>query len=184
MTYLLRTGTRRLMLDWAFCARLIIGKEARCPGYAHVRERDRTDGGHGQVLPQPTPFWGRPITEYRWQLKVLKLLPDPLWRGNDVSRSDGAPVLLVPGFLGGDPWLSLLRGWLRRVGYRSYRADTCWNVDCTEDAMQRLERRLQHAVGRTIRPVVVAGHSRGVLFGRHFGLLLAPGSGAGMQGAD
>jgi pimeloyl-ACP methyl ester carboxylesterase len=122
------------------------------------------------VLPQPhvrpTLFCGHPIAEHRWQLEVLELLADPVWRGNDVPRGDGAPVLLVPGFLGGDLSLSLLRGWLRRVGYRSYRADICWNVDCAERAVQRLERRLQHVVGRTGRPVVVVGHSRGGLFGR------------------
>jgi triacylglycerol lipase len=86
--------------------------------------------------------------------------------GNDVPRGDGAPVLLVPGFLGGDLSPSLLRGWLRRVGYRSYRADICWNVDCAERAMQRPERRLQHVVGRTGRPTAVVGHSCGGLFSR------------------
>ncbi len=116
--------------------------------------------------PQPTLFWGHPIAEYRWQLEVLELLADPVWRGNDVPRGDGTPVLLVPAFLSGDLSLSLLHGWLRRVGYRSYRADICWNVDCAERAMQRLERRLQHIVARTGRPVVVVGHSRGGLFGR------------------
>jgi hypothetical protein len=43
------------------------------------------------VSPQPTLFWGHPlITEYRWQLEVLELLADPVWRGNDVPRGDGA----------------------------------------------------------------------------------------------
>ncbi len=57
------------------------------------------------MLPQPTLFWGHPITEYRWQLEVLELLADPVWRGNDVPCGDGAKadvyrhlgLLLAPG---------------------------------------------------------------------------------------
>ena len=42
------------------------------------------------MSPQPTLFWGHPlITEYRWQLEVLELPADPVWRGNDVPRGDG-----------------------------------------------------------------------------------------------
>ena len=54
------------------------------------------------------------------------MLVDPVWRGNDV------PVLLVPGFLGGDLSPSLLPGWLRRVGYGRYRADIYWNAGMRE----------------------------------------------------
>ena len=54
------------------------------------------------------------------------------WRGSwsatpgadeDVPHGDGAPVLLVPGFLAGDATLAVMHGWLRRIGHRSYRSE-------------------------------------------------------------
>jgi triacylglycerol lipase len=111
-------------------------------------------------------WWGRPISELRWQLEWAALLADPVWRGVGVPRGDGSPVLLVPGFLSGDVSLRSLRTWLQRIGYRTYRADIRWNVDCAERALVRLERRVTTVVQRTGQPVRVLGHSRGGLFAR------------------
>jgi triacylglycerol lipase len=116
--------------------------------------------------PRPGLWWGRPISELRWQLEWAALLADPVWRGVGVPRGDGSPVLLVPGFLSGDVSLRTLRTWLQRIGYRTYQADIRWNVDCADRAMVRLERRLTAVVQRTGRPVRVIGHSRGGLFAR------------------
>jgi pimeloyl-ACP methyl ester carboxylesterase len=113
-----------------------------------------------------TVWWGRPLAEFRWQREAVALLADPVWRGSGVPRGDGSPVLLVPGFLTGDPSLSTLRYWLRRMGYRTYRADIPWNVECSDRAMTRLEARLDAVVERAGRPVQVVGHSRGGLFAR------------------
>jgi pimeloyl-ACP methyl ester carboxylesterase len=117
--------------------------------------------------PVPPPTWfGHPVREARWQLELAQLLADPVWRGHGVPRGDGEPVLLVPGFLHGDVALNVLNRWLRRLGYRTYRAAIRWNVDCSERAMQRLERRLDDVAARSGRPVTIIGHSRGGLFGR------------------
>ena len=116
--------------------------------------------------PRPGLWWGRPISELRWQLEWAALLADPVWRGVGVPCGDGSPVLLVPGFLSGDVSLRTLRTWLQRIGYRTYQADIRWNVDCADRAMVRLERRLTAVVQRTGRPVRVIGHSRGGLFAR------------------
>jgi len=120
------------------------------------------------VIPSPRAglWWGRPISELRWQLEWAALLADPVWRGVGVPRGDGSPVLLVPGFLSGDVSLRSLRTWLQRIGYRTYRADIRWNVDCADRAMVRLERRVTTVVQRTGQPVRVLGHSRGGLFAR------------------
>ena len=48
-------------------------------------------------------WWGNHLGEMRWQLELARLLVDPVYRGEDVPRGDGAPVVLIPGFLAGDP---------------------------------------------------------------------------------
>ena len=58
-------------------------------------------------------WWGNHLGEMRWQLELARLLVDPVYRGEDVRRGDGAPVVLIPGFLAGDVSLAVMRGWLR-----------------------------------------------------------------------
>ena len=83
-----------------------------------------------------------------------------------MPHGDGAPVLLVPGFLAGDVTLTVLHDWLRRIGHRSYRSGIAWNVDCSEAAVRRLDRRLAEVADRAGAPVTIIGHSRGGLLAR------------------
>ncbi|MFC5138180.1 esterase/lipase family protein [Actinomycetospora rhizophila] len=117
-------------------------------------------------LPPPVRWWGRPFGEARLHLELGRLLLSATWRGDDVPHGDGAPVLLVPGFLAGDLSLVVLHDWLRRIGHRSYRSGIVWNVDCSEAAVRRLERRLVEVADRAGAPVTLVGHSRGGLFSR------------------
>ncbi len=71
------------------------------------------------------------------------------------------PVLLVPGFMAGDPSLAVLRGWLRRRGSRTAAAGIRLNVDCGERAVRAIERRLQRLAEESARPAVIVGQSRG-----------------------
>src|SRR4051794_24372697 len=43
----------------------------------------------------------------RRQAELARLLVDPVYRGEDIPRSDGGPVLLIPGFLAADGSLSV-----------------------------------------------------------------------------
>ncbi len=63
-------------------------------------------------------WWGRPLAETRWCLELARLLADPVWRGVGVPQGDGRPVVLMPGFGGGDQTLLVMAAWLRRLGYR------------------------------------------------------------------
>ncbi|MDD7939909.1 alpha/beta fold hydrolase [Actinomycetospora lutea] len=117
-------------------------------------------------LPPPVRWWGRPFGEARLHLELTRLLLSGVWRGEDVPHGTGAPVLLVPGFLAGDLSLAVLHDWLRRIGHRSYRSGIAWNVDCSEAAVRRLERRLEEVADRAGAPVTLIGHSRGGLFSR------------------
>lgn len=111
--------------------------------------------------PDEKPWWGRPLAEVRWQAELARLLVDPVYAGRGVPRGDGGPVLLVPGFLAGDSSLSVMSGWLRRIGHDPYGAGIASNVDCSDRAVDRLERTFLRLHLRTGRPVALVGHSRG-----------------------
>lgn len=103
------------------------------------------------------PIW----REGRVALEHASLRRDPVLRGEGVPRGDGAPVLLVPGFLAGDPTLGTMAGWLKRIGYRPSRARMRANVDCETRSLDRLEASLERLAERHGRRVAVVGQSRG-----------------------
>ena len=99
-------------------------------------------------------------------IEASELLRSAVWRGNGVPDGGGLPVLLVPGFLAGDPSLSMMKRWLRARGYRPCTSQIRINVDCTRQAVERLERRLVEFTDRTGRPAAIVGQSRGGLFAK------------------
>jgi len=76
------------------------------------------------------------------------------------------PVLLVPGFLAGDPTLKAMSVFLRHQGFRTYRAQILVNAGCTRQAADRLERRLESIVIKRNRKVTIVGHSLGGMLAR------------------
>src|SRR3954447_21229633 len=111
-------------------------------------------------------WWGRHVQEIRWQAELARLLVDPVYRGGGVPHGDGAPVLLIPGFLAGDNSLSVMAGWLRRIGHRPRASGIRFNLDFSNRAPLGLERRLQRAADDPGRTVAVIGHSRGGHFAK------------------
>ena len=109
-------------------------------------------------------WWGNHVGEMRWQLELARLLVDPVYRGEDVPRGDGAPVVLIPGFLAGDASLAVMRGWLRRMGYEARGSGILSNVDCADRAVNALERRVEGLSRSAARRVALVGHSRGAHF--------------------
>lgn len=81
-------------------------------------------------------------------------------------RTGLEPVLLIPGFMAGDPTLWLLSAFLRNEGFRTYRSQIHVNVGCTRDAANRLERRLESIALRRGRKVSIVGHSLGGMLAR------------------
>lgn len=121
--------------------------------------------------PAPGPrrdrrWWGRPLAETRWTAELLRLLADPVYYGAGVARGDGTPVVLVPGFLAGEPSLWVMEEWLRRLGYAASGAGVLWNVDCSNRSVDRLERAVERVHARAGRRVVLVGHSRGGHFAK------------------
>jgi len=139
------------------------GSEAERAG-SHERDAGRFVFGGDPVSER---WWGRPLAETRAWLEFGRLLADPvLYGGPGVLRGDGRPVVLIPGFLAGDQTLSVLAAWLRRIGYRPHVCGFITNTDCSDRALDRVERRVD-ALWRTHgRRVAVIGHSRGGHFAR------------------
>src|SRR5215217_6075044 len=97
----------------------------------------------GPAGPRPPRWWGNHLGEMRWQAELARLMVDPVYRGHGVPRGDGSPVMTIPGFLAGDGSLSVMRGWLRRIGYDARSSGIQMNVDCSDRAVDRLDARLE-----------------------------------------
>jgi|tagenome__1003787_1003787.scaffolds.fasta_scaffold20911723_3 triacylglycerol lipase len=108
------------------------------------------------VLPLP-PMW----RESRVPLELVSLMRDPVWNGAGVPRGDGQPVLMICGFLAGDPSLTTMARWMVRMGHRPVRAGLRWNVGCTGDTVDRLEHRAEEMAEAAGRRIALVGQSRG-----------------------
>jgi hypothetical protein len=128
-----------------------------------------SDAGEATVLDGERRWWGRHVHELRWQAELVRLLVDPVFRGQGIVRGDGGPVLLIPGFLAGDASLFVMADWLGRIGHRAYGSGIRLNVDCSNRALLGLERRLERVAEGAGRPVALVGHSRGGHFAKALG---------------
>ena len=126
---------------------------------------DPTPPGHGAGR-EDDRWWGRPVAEFRWQAELARLLVDPVYRGEGITRGRGEPVVLIPGFLAGDGSLRVMRGWLERMGYDAHAAGIVANVDCSDRALNRLDELVERIHRRTGRKVALIGHSRGAHFAK------------------
>ena len=111
----------------------------------------------GTVARLRIPLWA----EGRVAFEHAALMRSGVWRGEGVPHGDGTPVMLVPGFLAGDPSLRTLAAWLRRIGHRPCRAGMRANVDCTTRGIERLDAALERLAERFGRRVAIVGQSRG-----------------------
>jgi triacylglycerol lipase len=114
----------------------------------------------------PRRWWGRHGAELRWQAELGRLMIDPVFAGRGVPRGDGGPVMLIPGFLAGDASLSVMAGWLERMGHRAHRSGINWNVGCSDRSLDALEARAERIAAGAGRPLALIGHSRGGHFAK------------------
>lgn len=108
------------------------------------------------------PIW----REARFGLELASLTRSPIFRGDGVDDAAGQPVVLIPGFLAGDDSLGIMTKWLRRMGHRTSSASMRANIDCSEAALARIERRAQTLAERQGERVAIVGQSRGGTFAR------------------
>ena len=96
--------------------------------------------------------------ELRSYAQLVRLLGRPV---RQPAPGTHPPVVLVPGFVSGDVSLTVLSRTLRRAGLRTFGARIGANLGCTDDMVDRLERRVTAVVEAEGRPVALVGPSRG-----------------------
>lgn len=99
--------------------------------------------------------------EFKAPLEWLGLHLSGVYRGCGVQRGSGEPVLIVPGFLGGDLMMLDLYWWLMRIGYRPYLSHIAWNTDCPDHTARQLAIRVRSLHKKTGQKVRLIGHSLG-----------------------
>ena len=115
-------------------------------------------------IPHPyvPPMW----RESRIGLELAGLMRSGVWRGEGLAPADDQPVMLISGLMAGDGSLNFMARWLKQTGHRPCRAGIAVNVDCSERAVDRLERRLECLAEDSGRKVAIVGQSRGGSFAR------------------
>ena len=80
---------------------------------------------------------------------LLLLHASPVYYGLGIPRGDGSAIVLVPGFLGTDAYLTQLHSWLGRIGYRPYFSGIGLNAECPNLLIQqRLNDNIERALVR------------------------------------
>jgi len=98
---------------------------------------------------------------------ILLLHASPVYYGLGVPHGDGSAVVVIPGFLGTDLYLSHLQSWLKRIGYQPYSSGIGINAECPNLLIQRhLNETLEQALHDTGRKVHLIGHSLGGIMAR------------------
>jgi pimeloyl-ACP methyl ester carboxylesterase len=100
-------------------------------------------------------------------VEMLYLRVSPAYWGFGIPRGDGSAVIVIPGFLGTDIYLTELRLWLGRIGYRPYFSGVGFNAECPNLLIRhRLEQTIEKAWRDTGRKVHLVGHSLGGVLAR------------------
>jgi len=111
----------------------------------------------------PLPIW----QELLVGVEMAYLRVSPIYWGFGAPRGNGSPVVVVPGFLGTDLYLTEFRAWLRRIGYKPYDSAIGLNADCPNLLIQhRLKATIQKAYQLENKKVHVIGHSLGGVLAR------------------
>src|ERR1039458_1580459 len=94
-------------------ARTKLRKQKTATRPSKLRSRKQSPQPHAEF---DTSMW----TEALFGAEVLLLHATPVYYGFGVPHGNGSGVVIIPGFLGTDLYLTELHGWLGRIGYRPY----------------------------------------------------------------
>lgn len=136
--------------------------------HKHKRPKGPSKNGFRKRSPHPhsraeTSLW----TEALMAAEVVLLHATPVYYGFGVPHGEGAGVVLIPGFLATDLYLTELHSWLGRIGYRPYFSGIGINADCPNILIQRrLNETIKRAVDETGRKIHLIGHSLGGVIAR------------------
>ena len=147
-------------------ALLVAAASAVAGEYVAARYYARTRGPRQFVEEEEQTAWTSMGHEAVAPVELALFCASPAFRGAGAPRGDGAPVVLVPGFLMRGTYLRPLRAALDRLGYRAEVADIGRNADCFEVMTDRLLSVVNAARKATRAPVHLVGHSMGGLLAR------------------
>ena len=117
--------------------------------------------------PYPQSHTSSVWTEALFGAEILILHATPVYYGLGVPRGDGSAVIIIPGFLGTDLYLTELHAWLKRIGYSPYFSGIGINAECPNLLIQRrLNQTIDKALFETERKVHLIGHSLGGVIAR------------------
>lgn len=109
------------------------------------------------------PLWQEALVG----IEIVLLRAAPIFYGFGAPRGDGSAVVIIPGFLGTDPYLMEMYAWLHRMGYRPYFSGIGLNAECPNLLIRkRLTEAIDRARRETKRPIHIIGHSLGGIIGR------------------
>src|ERR1700679_2732345 len=111
------------------------------------------------------------LTEYRalWEAGFA-LTASPLLLG--APRGDGHPVLVLPGFLVSDLSTTMLRSYLKMLGYETHGWELGRNFGGIARMRTKLRDRLQQISGPSGRKVSIVGWSLGGVYARYLALAM------------
>ena len=104
------------------------------------------------------PVW----QEWLAPIELAFLQVSPIYWGYGIPHGDGSAVVLVPGFLGPDLYLTQFAIWLRRIGYQAFYSGIPLNADCPNLLIRRnLSDAMGKACAATSGKIHLIGHSLG-----------------------
>jgi triacylglycerol lipase len=128
-----------------------------------LRKASPQNPSHPPLSETQTSLW----TEALFGAEILLLHAAPVYYGFGVPHGDGSGVMIIPGFLGTDLYLTELHTWLGRIGYRPYFSGIGINADCPNLLIQRhLNETMARALEETGRKIHLIGHSLGGVIAR------------------
>jgi pimeloyl-ACP methyl ester carboxylesterase len=99
--------------------------------------------------------------------ELLLLYASPVYYGLGIPHGDDSAVMVIPGFLSSDHYLTQLNSWLERIGYRPYNSGIDINAECPNLLIRtRLHDTLELALRDTGGKVHLIGHSLGGVIAR------------------
>src|ERR1700741_4779547 len=123
-----------------------------------MRMRTRRSPRPKEEEPVELPVW----QEWLAGGEGVFLQVSPGFWGFGAPHGDGSAVVLVPGFLGTDLYLTQFAIWLRRIGYKTFYSGITINADCPNLLIRRNRNdAIEQANEYTSGNIHLIGHSLG-----------------------
>src|ERR1700750_3369936 len=79
------------------------------------------------------PIWNEMLVG----IEMIYLRLSPVYWGLGVPSGDGSAVVVIPGFLMTDLYLTEFRAWIKRIGYKAYFSGIGLNAECPNLLLQQ-----------------------------------------------